>query len=93
MNSHVAAVTLDASPLNILRSMRGSIVDARIAYPEVLHVEIKDSDGRLWRLATQDADWSPCDPAQLIGRSVEDAAIDGRPGSCVAGCPMALCSM
>jgi hypothetical protein len=24
--------------------MRGSIVDARIAYPQVLHVEIRDSD-------------------------------------------------
>jgi len=58
-------VPLDASPLNILRSMRGAIVDARIVYPEVLHVKIKDSDGELWRLATQDAEWSPSDPAQL----------------------------
>lgn len=56
--------------------MRGLIVDARIAYPEVLHIEIKDSDGELWHLATQDAEWSPSDPAQLIGRSVEDADID-----------------
>ena len=41
------AATLDASPLNILRSMHGPIVGARIAYPEVLHVEIKDSAGEL----------------------------------------------
>lgn len=75
-----AAVTLDASPLNVLRSMRGSIVGARIAYPEVLHVEIKDSDGELWRLATQDADWSPTDPAELVGRSVADADIDADTG-------------
>lgn len=27
--------------------MRGPIVGARIAYPEVLHVEIKDSAGEL----------------------------------------------
>lgn len=74
------AVALDASPLNVLRSMRGAIVDARIAYPEVLHVEIKDAAGELWRLATQDAEWSPADPAQLIGRSVEDADIDGETG-------------
>ena len=73
-------VALDASPLNVLRSMRGSIVDARIAYPEVLHVEIKDSAGDLWRLATQDAEWSPSDPAELIGRSVEDADIDEETG-------------
>lgn len=74
------AVTLDTSPLNVLRSMRGSIVDARIAYPEVLHVEIKDSDGELWQLATQDADWSPSDPADLVGRSVADADIDADTG-------------
>lgn len=80
MNSLAVGATLDASPLNILRSMRGVIVDARIAYPEVLHVEIKDSAGELWRFATQDAERSPSDPAQLIGRSVEDADIDGDTG-------------
>ena len=74
------AVALDASPLNVLRSMRGQIVDARIAYPEVLHVEVKDSAGELWRLATQDAEWSPSDPAELVGRSVDDADIDGETG-------------
>jgi hypothetical protein len=74
------AVALDASPLNVLRSMRGQIVDARIAYPEVLHVEVKDSAGELWRLATQDAEWSPADPAGLVGRSVDDADIDAETG-------------
>jgi hypothetical protein len=74
------AVTLDTSPINVLRSMRGPIVDARIAYPEVLHVEIKDSAGELWQLATQDADWSPSDPAELVGRSVTDAGIDAETG-------------
>lgn len=73
-------IALDASPLNVLRSMRGSIVDARIAYPEVLHVEIKDSDGELWQLATQDAEWSPSDAAELVGRSVADADIDAETG-------------
>jgi hypothetical protein len=74
------ALTLDASPLSILRSVRGSIVDARIAYPEVLHVEIKDAAGELWQLATQDAEWSPSDPAALIGHSVTDADIDAKTG-------------
>lgn len=74
------AVALDASALNVLRSMRGQIVDARIAYPEVLHVEVKDSAGELWRLATQDAEWSPADPAELVGRSVDDADIDAETG-------------
>jgi hypothetical protein len=75
-----AVVTLDASPLTVLHSMRGSIVDARISYPEILHVEIKDSTGELWHLATQDAEWSPSDPGELIGRSVDDATIDEETG-------------
>jgi len=73
-------VALDASPANVLRSLRGSIVDARIAYPDVLHVEVRDSGGDLWRLATQDAEWSPADPGQLVGRSIDDVAIDGESG-------------
>ncbi len=73
-------VALDASPASVLRSMRGSIVDARIAYPDVLHVEVRDSRGDLWRLATQDAEWSPSDPGQLVGRSIDDVAIDGETG-------------
>lgn len=75
-----AIAPLDASPINVLRSMRGPIVDARIAYPDVLHIEIKDSAGELWRLATQDAEWSPGDPAALVGRSIDDADIDGETG-------------
>jgi hypothetical protein len=65
---------------NVLRSLRGSIVDAHIAYPEVLHVEVRDSSGDVWRLATQDAEWSPADPGQLVGRSIDDVAIDGETG-------------
>lgn len=73
-------VDLDASPINVLRSLRGSIVDARIAYPDVLHVEVRDAGGNLWRLATQDAEWTPADPAKLIGRSIDDADIDEKTG-------------
>jgi hypothetical protein len=81
MEGHMAtAVALDASPLNVLRQLRGEIVDARIAYPEVLHVEIRDMQGDVWRLATQDAECSPSDPAQLIGRSIESANLDDETG-------------
>jgi hypothetical protein len=78
-------VSLDASPINVLRSMRGSIVGARITYPDVLHVEVRDARGDLWRLATQDATWSPSDPAQLVGRSIEDADIDKETGELRCG--------
>lgn len=69
------SLTLEASPVNLLRLLRGSIVDAREAYPQVLHVEVRDSGGGSWRLATQDAEYSPSDPAELVGRDVKDAAI------------------
>jgi len=74
------AVALDASPMNVLRSMRGAIVSAQVAYPDVLHVEIRDARGELWRLATQDAEWLPVDPGLLVGRSVEEADIDQETG-------------
>lgn len=74
-------IALDASPASLLRAMRGKIVDAYPAYPEVLHVEIRDGSGGLWRFATQYADWSPADPAELIGRSVEDVKIDQTTGA------------
>jgi hypothetical protein len=73
-------VALDASPTTVLRAMRGTIVGARIAYPDVLHVEVRDSHGGLWRLATQDAEWLPADPAQLMGRSIDHAEIDEKSG-------------
>lgn len=69
-------VALDASPANVLRSLRGSIVDARKAYPDILHVEVRDPKGELWRLATQDAEWSPSDPQELVGQAIDDAEID-----------------
>ncbi|HWN72708.1 MAG TPA: hypothetical protein VNN15_02745 [Solirubrobacterales bacterium] len=71
---------LDTSPKSVLREMRGAIVDARIGYPDVLHLEIRDKGGGVWRLATQDADWSPLDPAVLIGESVEDVAVEAGKG-------------
>jgi len=75
-----SVVTLDASPLNLLSSMRGSVVGARLAYPDVLHVEVCDAAGGIWRLATQDAEFSPSDPGAMLGKSVESAEIDAGTG-------------
>jgi hypothetical protein len=69
-----------ASLASLLRSLRGEIVDARPAYPEILHVEVRDCDGDLWLLATQDAEWSPADPAVLIGQAIENSEIDEKTG-------------
>ena len=74
------AVAQDASPANVLLSMRGTVVDARMAHPQVLHVEICDAAGERWRFATQDAEWSPSDPSELVGHSIDDAEIDSNTG-------------
>ena len=74
------AIGLDSSPANVLPDFRGSIVVAQIAFPDVLHVEVRDAHGAVWKLATQDARWSPADPAALAGRSIVDADIDEATG-------------
>lgn len=71
-----AAIALDTSPIKVVHALRGSIVDAHEAHPQALHLEIRDSEGGLWRLATQDADYSPSESKQLAGGTVERSEID-----------------
>lgn len=66
--------------VSLLSSLRGEIVDARLAYPDVLHVEICGSAGEVSRLATQDANWSPTNPAELVGKEIVEAKIDAESG-------------
>jgi hypothetical protein len=69
-------VALKTSPATALESMRGRIVDAQLGYPGVLHIAILDSESRVWRLVTQDAEWTPKDPSELVDRSVEGSELD-----------------
>lgn len=69
-----------ASLASLLRSLRGEITSARLGYPEVLHLNIRDADGDQWHLATQDAEWSPADPAALTGQTIERSEIDEKTG-------------
>lgn len=66
--------------MSFIRSFRGAIVLARIAHPDVLHIEVRDSQGAVWRLATQDASFSPSDPTRLMERRIDDAHIDEASG-------------
>lgn len=74
------AIALDSSPANVLPGFRGQIVAADIAFPDVLHLEVRDENGQIWKLATQDARWSPQAPAALTGRSIVAANIDESSG-------------
>jgi hypothetical protein len=73
----MAAVTAQQASLSsLLEAFRGEIVDARLGYPDVLHVEVRDLDGDSWGLVTQDADWSPADPSELVGQAVLGAEVE-----------------
>ena len=74
------AIALDSSPANVLPEFRGPIVAAQIAFPDVLHVEVRDERGEVWKLATQDARWSPEDPNVLTGQSIVRAGVDPASG-------------
>jgi hypothetical protein len=74
----MATVTAQQASLSsLLGALRGEIIDARLGYPGVLHIEISDLDGDRWNFVTQDAEWSPVDPADLVGRMIEGAEVGG----------------
>jgi hypothetical protein len=78
MEKELMPTTVDRKSgcVTALARFRGLIVDARIAYPEVLHLDVRDDEGEMWRFATQDASWSPSDPAQLHDKTILDVQID-----------------
>jgi hypothetical protein len=71
----------DISPAELINRLRGPIFDANPAYPETIHFELRAADGGEWCLATHWADYSPSDPADLLGKIVVDAELDERTGN------------
>jgi hypothetical protein len=58
------------SPADLLGQFRGTIVRAAPGYPEVIHLTLKDSEGRPWHFSTFYAEFSPSDPDFFLGKSV-----------------------
>jgi hypothetical protein len=77
----MATVIPDLSPAELLARVRGLVEDARPAYPETIHVEVRDAHGDLWRFATHDAYYSPSDPDVLRGKTVVSADLVGPLGN------------
>jgi hypothetical protein len=75
----------DISPVEILARWRGFVEDVHPAYPETIHVEVRDATGGLWKFATHDSYYSPSKPDQLRGKTVVEAALDGRMGDLTVG--------
>lgn len=76
-----ATVDPNKELVDVLARFRGLIEDAHDAYPDVLHLEVRDDMGGLWLFATQDATWSPRDPTAFEGQAVVDASVDIRTGT------------
>ena len=69
-----------ASLESLLRSLRGEIVDARLAYPEVLHLDCRLGGGSVFAVqpAEQEADDDPCNWELITPGGV---ALEYAPGS------------
>jgi hypothetical protein len=77
----MTVMTPGTLPLDILRRFRGEIFEAHPAYPEVLHLKVRDVNGGEWWFGTHEAEWSPTDPDALLGQTVAEAKFDDRSGS------------
>jgi hypothetical protein len=76
----MALVIPDISPAELLTRFRGTVIDVHPAYPETIHLKVRDADGGEWRLCTADADYSPSDPDVLRGKVIVDTEHEGPEG-------------
>ena len=74
----MALVTPDTSPADVLAGVRGLVTEARLTYPERLHLPVIDHQGGRWFLATWEASYLPDDPEELNGKTVVSADLDDR---------------
>jgi hypothetical protein len=72
----VIAITPELSPVALLACFRGEVVCSRPAFPDVLQVHVRDSDGSLWRFLTFEADYFPAEPDEFLGKVVVAANIE-----------------
>jgi hypothetical protein len=81
----MAVVIPDITPVEVLARLRGLVVDVRPAYPETIHLYVRDALGSLWCLATFDAYYSPSDPDALRDKTIVSADLEGPLGNLTIG--------
>jgi hypothetical protein len=74
----MSIVIPDTSPASLLARVRGSVTEARLTYPERVHLEVMDIHGGRWLLATWEAEYSPTDPEEFSAKTVVSAVLDDR---------------
>ncbi len=80
----MATVIPDFSPLDLLGRFRGTIFRAAPGYPEVIHLNVRDRDGEIWRFSTFYAEYSPSDPDFFPGKTIVDIDLDPSGTSTIA---------
>jgi len=81
----VTAITPELSPVTLLARFRGEVVSSRPAYPDVLQLHVRDTDGDLWRFLTFEANYFPSNPDAFLGKTVVAADIDISSGKVTIG--------
>ncbi|HEX4306369.1 MAG TPA: hypothetical protein VHZ54_10050 [Solirubrobacterales bacterium] len=81
----MATVIPDISPAEVLARFRGLVVEVHPAYPETIHLYVRDALHGLWCLATHDAYYSPSDPEALCGKAIVSADLEGPLGNLTVG--------
>jgi hypothetical protein len=74
----MSIVTPDTSPADLMSRLRGRVGEARLTYPERVHLPVIDRHGGRWLLATWEGSYLPRDPEQLSGKTVVRAHVDDR---------------
>jgi hypothetical protein len=72
----MAVVIPDTTPAELLARFRGKVTSSRPGHPEVLLLQVTDTEGGLWRFATFEADYVPTDPDVFLGKTVVAADLD-----------------
>jgi hypothetical protein len=74
----MSIVIPNTSPADLLARLRGSVKEARLTYPERVHLPVIDDQGDRWFLATWEASYLPADPEELNGKTVVSADLEDR---------------
>jgi hypothetical protein len=72
----MATVIPGLSPADLLARLRGTIIDAAPGYPEVIHLNVRDAKGDVWRFSTFYAEYSPSDPEFFRGKTLVDVDLE-----------------
>jgi hypothetical protein len=76
----MTAIAPDLSPATLIARFRGDVVCSRPAFPDVLQLHVRDSDGELWRFLTFEADYLPSVPDEFLGKVVISTNIGAESG-------------